>query len=84
MKRSKILARENSYGKNKENLLPNYSNELEKDKWDVRNLGVPYNKTRGDYYLSFERIPSAYRPLVKKYVNTRLIETDSIQWNTAR
>lgn len=65
MKRSKILARENRYGKNKENLHPNYENELKKDKWDVRNLGIPYNKTRGDYYLSFEKIPVNFRPLVK-------------------
>lgn len=84
MKRSKILARENRYGKNKENLLPNYENELKNDKWDVRNLGIPYNKTRGDYYLSFEKIPEKFRATVKKYVITRVIETDSIQWHTAR
>ncbi|MEK4510802.1 recombinase XerD [Paenibacillus anaericanus] len=84
MKRNKILARDNQYGKNKEVLLPNYRDELVKDKWDVRKLGIPYNKTRGDHFLSFEKIPFSFRDSVKKYVTTRLIEMDSIQWNTAR
>lgn len=84
MKRNKILARDNQYGKNKASLLPSYREEIEKDKWDVRKLGIPYNKTRGDYFLSFEKIPTIFRRVVKKYVTSRLIETDSIQWNTAR
>jgi len=83
MKIGKILATENRFGKNKISLSSNYSIELEKDTWDVRNLGIPYNITRGDYFLSFTGVNENFRSLVKRYVIDRVINNDSIRWNTA-
>lgn len=83
MKIGKILATENKFGNNKPNLHPDYMKEIEKDKWDVRKLGIPHYLTRTDYYISFTKIHENFRPLVKRFVKQRLIDTDSIRWNTA-
>jgi len=85
VKRGKILAQTNRYGQNRSNLnMELYRNEMEKDRWDVRNLGIPYNITRPDYFLSFEKIDSCFKGLVKKYVQQRLFVQDSITFATAR
>ncbi|GAB6989922.1 tyrosine-type recombinase/integrase [Paenibacillus pini] len=84
MKKNKILSIENQYGKNRLNLQVDFLKELEKDKWDVRSLGIPYNQHRADYSISFEHIPSNYRNMVKSYVQQRVIERDSITWQTAK
>ncbi|MGQ7887565.1 tyrosine-type recombinase/integrase [Paenibacillus sp. WC2504] len=83
MKVGKILATENKYGNNKNNLNPDYLTELEQDKWDVRKIGIPHYLTRTDYFITFTKIHENFRPLVKRYVKERLIDTDSIRWNTA-
>ncbi|MCI3986027.1 hypothetical protein MMJ63_14200 [Bacillus vallismortis] len=46
--------------------------EIEKDKWDIRKLSVDFNETRGEYIVSFEKIPDPYRTWVKKYVDLRM------------
>lgn len=85
MKRNKILASINRYGQNKENTnLESYQSEILKDRWDVRKLGIPYNTTRADYFLSFDKIPDIYKPLIKKYIQHRLFVQDSIKFSTAR
>jgi integrase len=83
MKVGKILATENKHVENKANLNPDYLTEIEKDKWDVRTIGLPYNFTRNDYCISFTKISDNFRPLVKMYVKQRLIDKASIQWYTA-
>lgn len=84
MKRNKILSVENQFGKNRLKLHAGYLDELKKDKWDVRLLGIPYNQHRADYTISFDSIPTQFRNLVKKYVQERVIEKDSITWQTAK
>jgi integrase len=84
MKVNKIMARTNQFGENSRQIdINQYRSEIEKDKWDVRKLGIPYNKTTADYYLSFERIDLPFRDFVKRYVRERLLTYDSITFTTA-
>ncbi|WAH36413.1 hypothetical protein [Alicyclobacillus dauci] len=46
--------------------------EFEKDRWDVRNLGLQYNVTSVNYYLDFRKIPNVHRALVKRYIKLKL------------
>lgn len=78
----KIRTIENQFGQVR-SLNPNYLMEIEKDKWDVRELGIPFIPTRSDYYIIFTRIHIRFRHLVKRYVKHRVIDSDSIKWNTA-
>ncbi|WP_010492517.1 tyrosine-type recombinase/integrase [Paenibacillus elgii] len=85
MKKNKILASMNRYGQNKEHTkMDAYREEIEKDRWDVRNLGIPYNVSRAEYYLTFEKFDIAFRSLIKKYVQQRLFVQDSIKFCTAK
>ncbi len=85
MKKNKILASMNRYGQNKVHTnMEAYREEIAKDRWDVRNLGIPFNTTRAEYFLTFEIIDQAFRPLIKRYVQQRLFVQDSIQFSTAR
>jgi len=83
MKIGKILATENKFGKNKASLSSNYAIELEKDTWDVRNIGIPYDITRSEYSISFSGINENFKSLVKRYVVDRVINNDSIRWKSA-
>lgn len=56
--------------------------ELEKDIWDVRKLGIDYNKTRSEYRVSFTGIVPKYRSWYKKYCETRLVVQQN--WSYAR
>lgn len=58
--------------------------EIEKDIWDVRRLGIDFNKsTCSDYKLNFEFIPIQFRTLAKKYIERRLIVQENMSWGTA-
>lgn len=47
--------------------------EFEKDIWNVRNItGVKFSKSRESYLLNFIDIPLGFRPLVKRYIKTRI------------
>ncbi|WP_282937571.1 abortive infection family protein [Paenibacillus sp. RC67] len=83
MKVNKIMAQMNEFGENSRKVnLNQLREEIEKDKWDVRKLGIPYNKTTAEYYISFEKIASAFRNIVKRYVKQRLLEYDSVTFTT--
>jgi integrase len=84
MKVNKIMAKMNEFGENSRKVNLNLLRaEIEKDKWDVRKLGIPYNKTTAEYYISFEKIEYAFRNMVKSYVKQRLLEYDSVTFTTA-
>jgi integrase len=58
--------------------------ELEKDIWDVRKLGIDFNKSKsGDYKLDFSSIPTPFRGLVKKYIESRVLVQESLSWGSA-
>ncbi|CAM2769400.1 hypothetical protein PASE110613_00080 [Paenibacillus sediminis] len=67
MKKNKILSVENQYGKNRLNLQVDFLKELDKDKWDVRILGIPYNHS-----ISFEHIPEVKIQLIATSVQKSL------------
>lgn len=47
--------------------------EFEKDMWDVRNIpGVRFSKNQSSYFLNFTEIPSAFKPLTKRYMKVRI------------
>ncbi|MBV6715881.1 abortive infection family protein [Paenibacillus chitinolyticus] len=84
MKKNKIMARANQFGENSRQIdIIHYRSEIEKDRWDVRKLGIPYNKTTATYFLSFEKIDFPFRNLLKRYVRERLLTYDSITFATA-
>ncbi|MNI34340.1 hypothetical protein D3C73_883290 [compost metagenome] len=75
----------NRYGHNKDRTnMQTYREEILKDSWDDRNLGIPYNPTRAEYHLNFEKIDTVYKNLIKKYLQQRLFVQDSIKFSTAR
>lgn len=75
----------NRYGHNKDEAnMEIYREEIAKDRWDVRNLGIPFNTTRAEYFLTFEKIDITFRELIKKYIQHRLFVQDSIKFSTAR
>lgn len=85
MKKNKILASMNRHGQNKVHTnMEAYREEIAKDIWDVRNLGIPYNKSRADYLIKFDKFDPIYRNLIKKYIQQRLFVQDSIKFATAR
>ncbi|WP_088833745.1 hypothetical protein [Paenibacillus tyrfis] len=85
MKRNKILASMNRHGQNKVHTnMEAYREEITKDIWDVRNLGIPYNKSRADYLIKFDKFDPVFRNLIKKYIQQRLFVQDSIKFATAR
>ncbi|MEC1158926.1 tyrosine-type recombinase/integrase [Cytobacillus horneckiae] len=47
--------------------------ELEKDKWDVRKLGIDYNRSRSENRVSFTNIVPKFRIWFKKYCEIRLV-----------
>lgn len=57
--------------------------EIEKDRWDVRNLGLDFNVTNGSYSIDFAKIPRQFRYLTKRYIKERLIDQGTISWGTA-
>ncbi|MDQ0193840.1 abortive infection family protein [Paenibacillus wynnii] len=84
MKVNKVMAKVSQFGENSRQIdINQYRSEIEKDKWDVRNLGIPYNKTTADYYVSFGKIDTPFRSIVKRYVKERLLTYDSITFTTA-
>ncbi|MBP1991193.1 tyrosine-type recombinase/integrase [Paenibacillus eucommiae] len=84
MKRNKIMATENKYAGNNKLITAEGNEELNKDTWDVRVLGITYIYTRNDFHLTFKNIDIQLRPLLKKYVIDRLFTKNSISWQTAR
>lgn len=84
MRTHKLLSLENSYGKNKPFYNDKCKLELEKDKWDVRELGIPFSLTRPEYLLSLISIPLQLRELFRKYLIDRLFVKDCISWISAR
>jgi integrase len=70
------------------NFLEIYYNdqpEYERDLWDVRRLGIDYNKSRCDYFINFRGINNpAFRVLAKKYLYMRLLVQSNISWATAK
>ncbi|MFD0682301.1 MULTISPECIES: abortive infection family protein [unclassified Paenibacillus] len=84
MKVNKIMAQMNEFGENSQKVnLNQLREEIEKDRWDARNLGIPYNKTTAEYYISFEKIELAFRKIVKRYVKQRLLEHDAVTFTTS-
>jgi integrase len=57
--------------------------ELAKDIWDVRNLGIDYNNSRYGYNLNFTSIPIPFKDLVKRYMEKRVIVQESLSWGSA-
>jgi integrase len=59
-------------------------NEIEKDIWNVRKLGIDYNQsTCNDCTLNFNSVPTVFRNLVKKYIKNRLLIQESLSWGSA-
>ncbi|PGS46044.1 recombinase XerD [Bacillus sp. AFS041924] len=59
-------------------------NETEKDIWNVRKLGIDYNKSSStDCTLNFNYVPTPYRELIKKYIKNRLLIQESLSWGSA-
>ena len=59
-------------------------NETEKDIWDVRKLGIDYNKSSAtDCTLNFNSIPSSFRALIKRYIKNRVLLQESLSWGSA-
>ncbi|MFL6561455.1 MAG: tyrosine-type recombinase/integrase, partial [Bacillus sp. (in: firmicutes)] len=58
--------------------------ETEKDIWNVRNLGIDYNKSSAtDCTINFSSIPSPFRNLVKRYIKNRVLLQESLSWGSA-
>ncbi|MBU7319528.1 tyrosine-type recombinase/integrase [Paenibacillus sp. SM 69] len=57
--------------------------EIEKDRWDVRRLGIDFNKTDARYHLDFQKISSPFRKLIKTYFYQRVVVQQSLAWSTA-
>ncbi len=58
--------------------------EIEKDIWDVRKLGIDYNRSKpGDYLLNFNSVPIPFRKLVKRYIERRVLIQESLSWGSA-
>ncbi|MFC3748703.1 tyrosine-type recombinase/integrase [Paenibacillus sp. GCM10012306] len=57
--------------------------EVEKDKWDVRKLGIGFNNTDARYCLDFQKIATPFRELVKTYLYQRVVIQQSLAWSTA-
>ncbi|WGV57746.1 tyrosine-type recombinase/integrase [Brevibacillus brevis] len=58
--------------------------ETDKDRWDVRKLGISYNESQSSYHLDFSLIPFEFRELVKKYVSHRMFKQEELAFNTCR
>ncbi|SFM02693.1 Site-specific recombinase XerD [Gracilibacillus orientalis] len=58
--------------------------EHEKDRWNIERLGIPYNMSRRDKFISFENIKQPFRELVKKYIYQNLLVQQSITHATAQ
>lgn len=58
--------------------------EIEKDVWDIRNLSVEFNEARGEYIISFEKIPQPHRTWVKKYTDLRLNTQQNLSFSRIR
>jgi integrase len=59
-------------------------NETEKDIWNVRKLGIDYNKSSAtDCTLNFNSVPSPFRGLVKRYIKNRVLIQESLSWGSA-
>lgn len=53
--------------------------EYEKDRWDIRNIvGCKYSPHCSNYYIDFQRIPQAFRSLVKDYARFKIAEGRSV------
>jgi integrase len=58
--------------------------ETEKDIWNVRKLGIDYNKSSAtDCTLNFNSIPSSFKNLAKRYIKNRLLLQESLSWGSA-
>jgi hypothetical protein len=57
--------------------------ELAKDIWDVRNLGIDYNNSRYGNNLNFTSISIPFKDLVKRYMEKRVIVQESLSWGSA-
>lgn len=63
--------------------LSDTRDETEKDCWDVRKLGITYNRTKSSFKLHFEKIPTPLRELAKRYIKQRLITIQNMEFGTA-
>lgn len=58
--------------------------ETEKDIWNVRKLGIDYNKSSAtDCTLNFNTVPSPFRALIKRYIKNRVLLQESLSWGSA-
>jgi len=58
--------------------------ETDKDIWNVRKLGIDYNKsTATDCTLNFNSVPIAFRDLIKRYIKSRVLIQESLSWGSA-
>lgn len=58
--------------------------EVEKDKWDVRKLGIDYNKTRSEHIISFTSIVPKFRKWIKKYVEIRMVIQQNLSFSRVK
>jgi hypothetical protein len=58
--------------------------EHEKDRWNVKKLGIPYNMSRRDQYINFSNIKKPYRELIKTYLRNTLLVQRQITYSTAQ
>ncbi len=69
--------------------LTDVREEWDKDRWDVRVLhdqyGIPYNKSKADYYLNFTKIEQVeVCKQIKKYIKQRLLSKNKFSWSSAK
>jgi len=58
--------------------------ETEKDIWNVRKLGIDYNKSSATgCTLNFNSVPPPFRELIKRYIKNRVLIQESLSWGSA-
>lgn len=58
--------------------------ETEKDIWNVRKLGIDYNKsTSTGCTLNFNSVPTPFRDLIKRYIKSRVLIQETLSWGSA-
>lgn len=56
--------------------------EVEKDIWNVKHLGIEYNKTSHQFTMNFMQIHEIYRKLIKEYLRVRVVQQQSMTFST--
>lgn len=57
--------------------------ETEKDRWDIRKLGIEYNRTNSLFYIDFRQTPTTFKEMVKRYIEHRMISIQNLKEGSA-